>query len=73
MGIINLYVSIFYEDTHSLKFTLMVGNKYEYYQEIVPVEKWVHSAVKNITLDNEPLEINYMEYMNFFQAKGFVH
>ena len=42
----------------------MVGNKYEYYQEIVPVEKWVHSAVKNITLDNEPLEINYMEYMD---------
>ena len=51
----------------------MVGNKYEYYQEIVPVEKWVHSAVKNITLDNEPLEINYMEYMDLFQAKRFVH
>ena len=51
----------------------MVGNTYEYYQEIVPVEKWVHSAVKNITLDNEPLEINYMEYMDLFQAKRFVH
>ena len=51
----------------------MVGNTYECYQEIVPVEKWVHSALKNITLNNEPLEINYMEYMNLFQAKGFVH
>lgn len=51
----------------------MVGNTYECYQEIVPVEKWAYSAVKNITLNNEPLEINYMEYMNFFQAKGFVH
>ena len=62
-------VSIFNEDSHSLKFTLMVGNTYECYQEIVPVEKWAYSAVK----DNEPLEINYMEYMNLFQAKRFVH
>lgn len=66
-------VSIFNEDSHSLKFTLMVGNTYECYQEIVPVEKWAYSAVKNITLDNEPLEINYMEYMDLFQAKRFVH
>ena len=51
----------------------MVGNTYEYYQEIVPVEKWAHSALKSITLDNEPLKINYLEYMNLFQAKGFVH
>lgn len=47
----------------------MVGNTYECYQEIVPVEKWAYSAVK----DNEPLEINYMEYMDLFQAKRFVH
>ena len=61
------------EDSHSLKFTLMVGNTYEYYQEIVPAEKWVHSAMKNITLDNEPLEINYLENMNLYEAKGLVH